>query len=146
MLLSADEAWIIGRRQNKDGTELQGYNFIINVEKSRTIREKAKIPLYVTFQGGINTHRSLVDIATKVGWMTTPSVGWRCFSDPETGEVIGDNFREKAAYEPEFWGTMLANEKFTDSIKKYYRLDSTSLLAQARQEQEEAEEISDGAD
>jgi len=32
---SADNIWIIGRRQNKTGTEVTGYDFIINVDKSR---------------------------------------------------------------------------------------------------------------
>ena len=32
---SADNIWIIGRQQQKQGTEVKGYNFVINVEKSR---------------------------------------------------------------------------------------------------------------
>ena len=36
---SADNIYIIGRQQEKDGTELTGYNFIINVEKSRHVRD-----------------------------------------------------------------------------------------------------------
>jgi hypothetical protein len=46
---SADNIFILGRQQEKDGTELLGYNFIINVEKSRYVREKAKIPVTVKF-------------------------------------------------------------------------------------------------
>jgi RecA/RadA recombinase len=42
---SADNIFILGRQQEKDGTELVGYNFIINVEKSRYVREKSKIQL-----------------------------------------------------------------------------------------------------
>jgi len=37
---SADNIYIIGRQQEKDGTEIVGYNFIINVEKSRYTKEK----------------------------------------------------------------------------------------------------------
>ena len=37
---SADNIYIIGRQQEKDGTEVVGYNFIINVEKSRYVKEK----------------------------------------------------------------------------------------------------------
>ena len=32
---SADNIWIIGRRQQKTGTEVTGYEFVINIEKSR---------------------------------------------------------------------------------------------------------------
>ena len=35
---SADNIWIIGRRQEKKGTEIQGYHFIIKVEKSRFVK------------------------------------------------------------------------------------------------------------
>ena len=38
---SADNIYIIGRQQEKTGTDLTGYNFIINVEKSRFVREKS---------------------------------------------------------------------------------------------------------
>ena len=53
---SADNIYILGRQQEKDGAELVGYNFIINVEKSRYVREKAKIPVTVRFDGGISRH------------------------------------------------------------------------------------------
>ena len=42
---SADNIWILGRRQNKQGTEVTGYDFVINVEKSRYVKEKSKIPI-----------------------------------------------------------------------------------------------------
>ncbi len=42
---SADNIFIIGRQQEKDADGLTGYNFIINVEKSRFVREKSKIPV-----------------------------------------------------------------------------------------------------
>ena len=32
---SADNIWILGRQQDKQGTEIKGYHFVINVEKSR---------------------------------------------------------------------------------------------------------------
>ena len=36
---SADNIWIIGRKQEKQGTEIKGYHFIINVEKSRFVKK-----------------------------------------------------------------------------------------------------------
>ena len=52
---SADNIYIIGRQQEKQGTDVVGYNFIINVEKSRYVREKSKIPIEVTWEGGIRS-------------------------------------------------------------------------------------------
>jgi len=39
-MYSANTVFFIGKQQEKDGTEVVGYNFIINVEKSRYVREK----------------------------------------------------------------------------------------------------------
>jgi len=50
---SADAIWIIGRQQDKVGKDIQGYHFIINVEKSRHVKEKSKIPISVSWEGGI---------------------------------------------------------------------------------------------
>jgi RecA/RadA recombinase len=60
---SADAIWIIGRQQEKDGTEVAGYHFVINIEKSRHVREKSKIPITVTFEGGIKKWSGMMDIA-----------------------------------------------------------------------------------
>ena len=49
---SADNIWIIGRQQDKQGTEIKGYHFVINVEKSRYVKEKSKIPISVSWDGG----------------------------------------------------------------------------------------------
>ena len=60
---SADNIFIIGRQQEKEGTEIVGYNFIINIEKSRYVREKSKIPVTVSFDGGISRWSGLLDLA-----------------------------------------------------------------------------------
>ena len=36
---SADNIWIIGRRQTKTGTEVTGYDFVVNIEKSRFVKD-----------------------------------------------------------------------------------------------------------
>ena len=59
---SSDNIWIIGRQQEKKGTEIEGYNFIINVEKSRFVKEKSKIPISVTWEGGIAPYSGLLDV------------------------------------------------------------------------------------
>ena len=42
---SADNIWILGRQQDKVGTEIKGYHFVINVEKSRFVKEKSNVTL-----------------------------------------------------------------------------------------------------
>ena len=99
---SADNIFIIGRQQEKDGTEIVGYNFIINVEKSRYVKEKSKIPVSVSFDGGISKWSGLLDIALESGHVSKPSNGWYAKVDKETGE-IGDKHRLDATQTEEFW-------------------------------------------
>jgi RecA/RadA recombinase len=73
---SADNIWIIGRRQNKTGTEVTGYDFIINVDKSRYVKEKSKIPISVSWDGGIDQYSGLLDVALASGHVFKPSNGW----------------------------------------------------------------------
>ena len=59
---SADNIWILGRQQDKQGTEIKGYHFVINVEKSRYVREKSKIPISVSWDGGVQRWSGILDI------------------------------------------------------------------------------------
>src|SRR5688572_7248158 len=42
---SSDNIWIIGRQQEKEDKTIVGYHFIINIEKSRYVKEKSRIPI-----------------------------------------------------------------------------------------------------
>ena len=125
---SADNIWILGRRQNKKGTEITGYDFIINVEKSRFVKEKSKIPISVSWDGGIERYSGLLDIALAGGYVTKPSNGWYQLVDRATGEVIGTKVREKDTLTSEFWRDMLADETFVDFVKQMYSIVGASTL------------------
>ena len=73
---SADNIWIIGRQQEKQGTEVVGYNFVINIEKSRYVKEKSKIPIGVSWEGGVQKYSGLLDVALAGGYVAKPSNGW----------------------------------------------------------------------
>ena len=126
---SADTIWILGRQQDKDGTELVGYNFIINVEKSRYVREKSKIPVTVSFDGGINKWSGLLDIALEGNFVTKPSNGWYAKVDQETGEVL-DKKRFVDTQTEEFWKDILADEKFKEFVRKKYEITYSSIMGQ----------------
>src|SRR6056300_1279572 len=72
---SANTIFIIGRRQNKKGTEVTGYDFVINVEKSRYVREKSKIPISVSWEGGVMEYSGLLDIAMHGNYVVKPNNG-----------------------------------------------------------------------
>jgi len=130
---SADNIYILGRQQEKDGAELIGYNFIINVEKSRYVREKAKIPVTVRFDGGISRFSGLLDMALESGHVTKPNVGWYAKVNVETGEVDTKKWRLADTDCDEFWGSILADNKFKEWVRNNYQYSSvvsanTSLM------------------
>ena len=118
---SADNIWIIGRRQNKVGTEIQGYDFVINVEKSRYVREKSIIPITVSWEGGIDMASGLLDVALAGEFVVKPKQGWYAKVDQETGEIDGKNFRQKELTN-EFWHDIITSDKFKKFIEDQYKI------------------------
>jgi hypothetical protein len=129
IVYSADTIWILGRQQEKTGTEITGYNFIINVEKSRFVKEKSKIPITVSFEGGINKYSGLMDIALEGNFVSKPSNGWYAKIDQETGE-IGEKHRFSDTQTKGFWEDILASEKFKEYVRKRYEIAHGSIMEQ----------------
>jgi len=125
---SADNIFILGRQQEKDGTEITGYNFIINVEKSRYVKEKSKIPVNVSFDGGINKWSGLLDIALESGHVIKPSNGWYSKVNMETGEVEEKKYREKDTNSSEFWLAILKQKTFRDFVEGRYRVAASEIM------------------
>jgi RecA/RadA recombinase len=125
---SADNIFIIGRQQEKEGTEVIGYNFIINVEKSRYVKEKSKIPVSVSFDGGISKWSGLLDLALESGHVIKPSNGWYSKVDKTTGEVSDKKYRTKDTDSKEFWLPILKEKSFRDFIEDKYRVASGSIM------------------
>ena len=115
---SANNIWIIGRRQNKTGTEVTGYDFVIKVEKSRFVKEQSKIPISVSWEGGIDQYSGLLEIALASGHVVKPSNGWYAkASDPEkkyrASQLDGD-----------FWHDLLREPSFVEFVEQSYCVGS----------------------
>jgi len=114
---SADNIWILGRQQDKQGTEIKGYHFVINVEKSRYVKEKSKIPITVSWDGGVANYSGLLSVALDGGYVAKPSVGWYSVVDPDTGVLSDKKYREKETLTEEFWKPVLEGTDFKEYIK-----------------------------
>ncbi len=126
---SADTIWILGRQQDKDGGEIQGYHFIINVEKSRYVKEKSKIPITVSYEGGINRWSGLLDIAIDGGYVVKPSNGWYQVCDKSTGELLGSKMRAAdIENNGAFWKKLLTETDLAEYIKTKYSLVGNGSL------------------
>lgn len=128
---SADNIWILGRRQNKKGTEVTGYDFVINVDKSRYVKEKSKIPISVSWDGGVERWSGLLEVAMAGGYVQKPSNGWYEAIDPSTGEVLSGKVREAQTLEEEFWSPIFNNTNFKEFVKQHYTIGYKSQIDDA---------------
>ena len=134
---SADNIFIIGRQQEKEGQEIVGYNFIINVEKSRYVKEKSKIPISVSFDGGISKWSGLLDIALESGHVTKPSNGWYSRRD-EDGVYEDKKYRVKDTETKDFWLPVLKQKSFREFIESKYCIANGEIISD-----DEVEEVFD---
>jgi RecA/RadA recombinase len=125
---SADNIWIIGRQQDKKGTEIQGYHFVINVEKSRYVKEKSKIPITVSWEGGVEDYSGLLDVALAGGYVEKPSNGWYAVVDQETGE-LGNKVRYGDTLGQFFWIDIFNKTDFKEFVKKQYSIGYKSEVS-----------------
>ena len=99
---NSDTIWIVGRRQEKEGKELVGYDFTINVEKSRFVREKSKFPITVRLDTGIDRYTGLLELGVELGFVEKIK---RSF------QVVGDDkLYTKKTINEEFWNKLLTDE------------------------------------
>ena len=118
---SADNIFIIGRQQEKDSEGLTGYNFIINIEKSRYVREKSKIPVEVSFESGISKWSGLLDVALTGGFVTKPSNGWYAKAGSE------NKYRLKETNNKDFWNPILNDQKFKDYVESSFKISANDI-------------------
>lgn len=128
-MLAAENVYILGRQQEKDGTELVGYNFIINIEKSRYVKDKIKIPVLVRREGGIARYGGLFDIAIDGGFLVKVNNRSYAHVDTKTGEIITEKLNRKdTENNSEFWKKLLSTAEFKDYVRKTYAVSSGELI------------------
>jgi RecA/RadA recombinase len=127
---SADTIWILGRQQEKENGEISGYNFVINVEKSRYVKEKSKIPITVSFEGGIKKWSGLLDLALEGNYVAKPSNGWYQLVDRTTGELTGNKMRAADIEDnKQLWMDLLKSTDFAEWIRNKYSLATGALVS-----------------
>lgn len=125
---SASDIWIIGRRQQKTGTEVTGYDFVINIEKSRYVKEKSKIPIQVSWAGGVERYSGLLDVAMHGNYVVKPNNGWYQRIDKETGEFLGSKVRLSETLTKEFWDPIFKETDFASYIESCFKIGATSII------------------
>lgn len=132
---SSADIWIIGRSQEKDNEGISGYNFTIRIEKSRRVREGKKIPIHVSFDGGIDKYSGLFDLALKHGYIHKPSMGWYNKIDLKTGEIGEKKYRQKEFMDDtSFFDELIKDKNFNELIKSNYSYDGKPKTDQPMEE------------
>lgn len=121
---SSNDIWIVKRAQVKEGNDVAGYQFTINIEKSRFVKEKSKIPIIVKHEGGINKYSGLFEMAVEAKIVTKPKKGTYLVEGDST-EYSETELRENA----EVWKKLLKNEEFLNFISNKYTLAQDEILA-----------------
>lgn len=128
LVYSANQAFIIGKAQEKEGTDLVGWNFTLNVEKSRFVREKSRLTFRVLYDNGIQKYSGLLNLALEANIVIKPSMGWYSRVDQETGEIEDKKFRAKDTETDSFWEPILANENLNLFINRKFKLTTDNPL------------------
>jgi hypothetical protein len=139
---SADNVWIIGRRTDKEGTEILGYHFVINIEKSRFVKEKSKIPIGVSWTGGIQRWSGLHEVAEEGGFVIPAMkeekkdgkitmkvrksyyVGY----NPETQEILTEHTKECDMLRRGFWDVVFEKTNFKKYIEDKFSVGHVEML------------------
>lgn len=120
---SANQIFIISKAQEKEGTELAGFRFTINIEKSRYVKEKSKLPFKVMYDSGIQKWSSLFELALESGHLTKANQGWYNMVDMDTGEIIEPKRRAKdIETDDEFFEGLVADPRFNDFVERKFKL------------------------
>lgn len=126
LYLSANTIFIISRAQEKDGTEITGWTFTLNIEKSRDVRERSKVKFQVDYEKGIMLYSGLLDIAMATGHVIKPGAGWYC--RVINGVQEDKKYRQKDTQNKEFWDPILKEDSFKNSVKKIFKLSSDKRI------------------
>jgi RecA/RadA recombinase len=120
--LASDNIWVIGRQQEKVKEEIGGWNFILNVEKSRFVKEKSKLPITVMFEGGVETYSGLLDNAIEAGFIDKVTPGWYLVKGGKT------KLQKKDMLTADFWDQFLTNEAFHEFFRKKFKVSYGSIM------------------
>jgi hypothetical protein len=134
---SANQIFIIGKSQQKEGTDLKGFKFTINIEKSRYVKEKAKLPFTVLYDTGIQKYSSLFELALESGHLTKANQGWYNLVNMDTGEIIDPKRRLKdIEQDNEFFEGLIADPRFNDYVESKFKL-TTLEMGEAEDDRED---------
>ena len=96
--------------------------------QSRFVKEKSKIPITVTWEGGIEKWSGLLDVALEGGYVIKPKNGWYQAKNPATSEELSGNVRAKQTLNAEFWEHIFSETDFIEWVQKRFKVAHSTML------------------
>lgn len=132
VMYSANQIFIISKSQETEGSKdrkvLVGWNFTINVEKSRFVRERSRLTFTVHNEKGIKPWSGLFDLAIEGSFLVSPTQGSYSIVDQDTGVISDKKFRAKDTESWDFWEPILASPKFQAYIEDRFLVSANNLV------------------
>lgn len=128
LMFSSDTVLIIGRSQEKEGKELTGYNFNIIIEKSRFVKERSKLVLEVSFEGGVKRWSGLEELAVEGNFLSKRRGGSKGNIYTLAGAPDKDYFKADLA-QWDFWSGLVEDQKFKDFVEHKYKLVTGDIMS-----------------
>lgn len=120
---SANTIFVITKAQEKNSAgELDGWQFTINIHKSRYVKEKSKLPFQVLYDGGIQKYSGILDMALDSGHVIKPKNGWYSLVNKVSGEIDDKCIRAKDFDCEEYAGKILIDPTFKSYVISKYKL------------------------
>lgn len=135
VMLSANTVLIFSRRKGKDEDE-ESYEFVIKIEKSRSIKDNKKVVLVVPKDGLIKKWSGMFDLALEYGYITSEKQGW--YTAPAL-DGIGNVRRKALENNDVFWNRMFTESNFVEVVEKDFCVsqDQRALFNDIEDEAEE---------
>lgn len=128
VFLSSDTILFVTRSQIKDEDKsLAGWSFNYSAMKSRTVKEKSKFSILVTYEGGIDVNSGLFDAAMDCGMIEAPKQGWYQINLPgmQTDKLLR---RKDIENNQTFFNNLVKNTDFKNYIHNKYALETGDMF------------------
>lgn len=129
-MLAANTVFFISKAKHKEGDELDGFRFTLISEKSRFVREQARIPITVSYTHGIDKWSGMLDIAKDLGCLKNNGAWY--YGVNKEGIAVTEKVQRKNM-DDAFWNKLL-DAGLDTAIRQYYRLPEDEVAARLQNE------------
>lgn len=120
-MYESDNVWIVSKSQEKEGTELLGYKFTINLKFSRYVKEKSKFGVIVHWDKGILFWSGIPELSEEFGYVLSEKKGWyKIKGDTEDKSYRWNDLLDGA--DGKMKSLILDNLDFNEKVEQKYML------------------------